>query len=169
MERIKNNGREISDFHITLFLQSLRFVNCSLWSVTTRQYWTYILVILPLLLKINLSGTGFRISSLSKYCSSFVKFSKSIHEPGGCVLFEPGVGSPWSSPPGKIKEPKWKSLIEDGIKSYLFDKVLRISSIACFLQLSFDPFIRIRCTGYKGECSSIIGLIFNKVYKCNTL
>ena len=149
MERIKNNGREFSDFHISLFLQSLRFVNCSLWFVTARQYWTYILVILPLLLKFNLSGTGFCISSLSKYCWSFVKFSKSIHEPGGCVLFELGVGSPWSSPPGKIREPKWKSIIEDGIKSYLFNKVLRISSIACFLQLSFDPFIRIRCTGYK--------------------
>ena len=141
MERIKNNGREFSDFHISLFRQSLRFVNCPLWSVTARQYWTYILVILPLLLKVNLSGTGFCISSLSKYCWSFVKFPKSIHEPGGWVLFELGVGSPWSSPPGKIKEPKWKSIIEDGIKSYLFNKV--------FLQLSFDPFTRVRCTGYK--------------------
>ena len=151
MERIKNNGREFSDFHISLFRQSLRFVNCPLWSVTARQYWTYILVILPLLLP--LSGTGFCISSLSKYCRSFVstQFSKSIHEPGGWVLFELGVGSPWSSPPGKIKEPKWKSIIQDGIKSYLFNKVLVISSIACFLQLSFDPFIRIKVTGYKEQ------------------
>ena len=39
MERIK----EFSDFHISLFLKSLRFANCSLWSVRARQYWTYIL------------------------------------------------------------------------------------------------------------------------------
>ena len=149
MERIKNNGREFSDFHISLFLRSVRSVNCSPRSIIVWQYWTYILVILPLLLKVNLSGTGFCISSLSKYCWLFVKFSKSIHEPGGWVLFE--LRSPWSSPPGKIKEPKWKSITEDGIKSYLFNLVLLISSIACFLQLSFHPFIWIRCTGYKEQ------------------
>ena len=72
--------------------------------------------------------------------------------PGGSVLFELGEGSPWCSQPGKIKEPKLMSIIEDGSKSYLFNKVLLISSIACFSQRSFSSFIRIRWTGYQGQC-----------------
>ena len=39
-ERIKNDGGEFSDFHISLLLRSVRSVNYSLWSVTVRQYWT---------------------------------------------------------------------------------------------------------------------------------
>ena len=78
-------------------------------------------------------------------CSSdLLKKILRIHEPGGWVLFELGVGSPWSSPPGKIKEAKLKSIIEDGLKSYLLNEVLLISSAACFLQRSLSSFIRIR-------------------------
>lgn len=68
--------------------------------------------------------------------------------PGDGVFFEVGVGSPWSLISGKIKEPKLKSIIEDGLKSYLFNKVSRT---AWFLQRSFNLFIRIKFTGYKGQ------------------
>ena len=147
VKRIKNDGREFSDFHISLLLRSVRSVNCSLWSVTVRQYCYFTVTI-------ESQFIWHWILHLFTFQILLIIFRKKIiriHEPGSWVLFELGIDSPWSLPTGKIKEAKLKSIIQDGLKSYLLNEVLLISSIACFLQRSFSSFIRIRCTGYKDQ------------------